>query len=39
VARVLNDEETPSPLAQRGRPHAWCSSTIHTVLHRELFAA
>lgn len=37
VALLLNEALAPSPRAQRGRPSAWCPSSIHEALHRELY--
>jgi site-specific DNA recombinase len=37
VVQILNEEGAVSPRAQRGRPHAWCPSSVHEALHRELY--
>lgn len=37
VVQILNSEGAISPRAQRGRPHAWCPSSVHEALHRELY--
>ncbi len=37
IAKLLNEEGTLSPRAQQGRPRGWAPSSIHEVLHRELY--
>jgi site-specific DNA recombinase len=37
IALALNAENAPAPRAQRGRPVAWCPSSITEALHRELY--
>jgi site-specific DNA recombinase len=37
VVQLLNEDLAPSPRAQRGRPAAWCPSSVHEALHRELY--
>lgn len=37
VVQILNEEGAPAPRAQRGRPSAWCPSSVHEALHRELY--
>lgn len=37
VVDVLNGEGAVAPRAQRGRPGAWCPSSVHEALHRELY--
>ena len=37
VVQILNEDGAVSPRAQRGRPHAWCPSSVHEALHRELY--
>ena len=39
VVQVLNAAGEVSPRAQRGRPSAWCPSTVHEALHRGCTAA
>ncbi len=38
IARALNEDGEPSPRAQRERLDGWVSSTVRTVLFRELYA-
>ena len=37
IAKTLNDEGARTPRAQRGRPNAWCASSVREVLHRDLY--
>ena len=37
IALALNAENAPAPRAQRGRPKAWCPSSVTEALHRELY--
>ena len=37
VTRILNEDLAPAPRAQRGRPVAWCPSSVGEVLGRELY--
>ena len=37
IVNALNAEVAPAPQAQRGRPVAWCPSSVTEVLHRELY--
>jgi site-specific DNA recombinase len=37
IVQILNADLAPSPRAQRGRPAAWCPSSVHEALHRELY--
>jgi DNA invertase Pin-like site-specific DNA recombinase len=37
IARRLNDEGAPSPRVQRGRPNAWCPSSVRGCLFRDLY--
>lgn len=37
IALQLNEAAAPAPRSQRGRPRAWCPSSIREVLHRELY--
>lgn len=37
IVQMLNEEGAVSPRAQRGRPHAWCPSSVHEVLYREMY--
>jgi site-specific DNA recombinase len=37
LAKQLNAEGAPAPRAQQGRPQGWARSSIHEVLHRDLY--
>ncbi len=37
IAKALNDERTPCPRAQQGRPDGWTASSVRPVLYRTLY--
>lgn len=37
IALMLNEDCAPAPRAQRGRPSAWCPSSVHEALRRDLY--
>jgi site-specific DNA recombinase len=37
IALQLNEEGAVAPRSQRGRPSAWCPSTVYEALHRALY--
>lgn len=37
IALTLNEDCAPAPRAQRGRPSAWCPSSVHEALRRDLY--
>ena len=37
ISKRLNEDGVPCPRAQRGRPQGWCSSSVRTILYRELY--
>lgn len=37
IAKRLNDQGAPAPLAQQGRPRGWAPSSVREVLYRELY--
>lgn len=37
IAIQLNDDGVPAPRPQQSRPRGWATSSVHEVLHRELY--
>ena len=37
ITKIFNDDGTPAPRAQRGRPNAWAPSSVREILSREMY--